>query len=129
MGAIIMGKSYEISCVCGYKKKLNIGGGLASCNINTVNRVFSEEKLREFNEYYNNNEVVSFLVENELSQCNKCREVMTVAVLRVKLTNNRNLIIINDCPKCNGNLQILNELPMCPKCGEKMTEKEIGDWD
>ena len=42
-----MGKIYKISCKCGYVKELYIGGGLASCNINMVNRVFLEEKRKE----------------------------------------------------------------------------------
>lgn len=124
-----MGEIHKISCKCGYEKELYIGGGLASCNINMVNRVFLEEKLKEFNIYYKNKEVKSFLVENELSLCGKCKEIMTIAVLKVQLANNRKLEIINDCPTCSNKIQILNDFRICPKCGKQMVDEEIGSWD
>lgn len=124
-----MGKICRISCKCGYVKELYIGGGLASCNINMVNRVFLEEKRKEFNIYHKNKEVQSFFVENELSLCDKCKEIMTIAVLKAQLSNNRKLEIINDCPICSNKIQILNDSVICPKCGQEMIKKEIGDWD
>lgn len=124
-----MGKICKILCKCGYTKKLYVGGGLAACNINMVNMVFSEEKLKQFNSYYKNNEVKGFFVENELALCGKCKEIITVAVLRAELTDNRKLKIVNDCPKCNEKVKVLSELGVCPKCGEKMMEQDVGDWD
>lgn len=124
-----MGKIYKISCKCGYEKKLYIGGGLASCNINMVNRVFLEEKRKEFDHYNNNKEVQSFFVENELSFCDKCKEIMTIAVLKAQLINNRKLKIVNDCHTCNNKIQILNDIYMCPRCSQEIIKEEIGDWD
>lgn len=124
-----MGKVCKISCKCGYTKELYIGGGLAACNINMVNMVFSQEKLKEFNSYYKDNEVKGFFVENELSICEKCKEIITVAVLNFGLTNTKKLKIINECPECNEKVKILSELGACPKCGKKMIQQDIGDWD
>lgn len=124
-----MGKVCRISCKCGYTKELYIGGGLAACNINMVNMVFSKEKLKEFNSYYKNNEVKGFFVENVLAICEKCKEIITVAVLKFELTDNRKLEIINDCSECNEKVRTLSELCVCPKCGGRMMEQDIGDWD
>lgn len=124
-----MGRICRISCKCGYTKKLCIGGGLAACNINMVNMVLSEEKLKEFNDYYKKNEIKSFFVENELSFCSKCKEIITVAVLRAELINGKRLEIINNCSKCNSKVKVLGDFIICPKCGEKMLTQDIGDWD
>lgn len=124
-----MGETYKISCKCGYVRELNIGGGLAACNINMVNRVFLEEKRNEFSAYYIKKEIQSFLVENELSLCENCREIMTTAVLKVQLINNKKLQIINDCPSCSNKMRIIPDSPMCPKCGQEMIKEEIGHWD
>jgi len=124
-----VGETYRLSCKCGYAKELNLGGGLAACNINMVTRVFLEEKLKEFNTYYINKEVQSFLVENELSLCDKCKKIMITAVLKVQLTNNKKLQIINDCPSCSNKIRIITDSPMCPKCGQEMIKEEIGQWD
>lgn len=124
-----MGKIYKISCKCGYSKKVFIGAGLSSCSINTVNRVFSEEKSSEFNNYYNNKEVKSFIVENELSYCKKCNDIMSVEVLKAQLTNHKELVIINDCPTCSNKVQILKNINSCPICNEKLDKDEVGRWD
>lgn len=124
-----MGEIYKISCNCGYIRELNIGGGLAACNIDMVNRVFSEAKRNEFNTKYINKEVQSFLVENDLCICDKCREIMTTAVLRVELADNKKLQIKNDCPVCSSKMRIITDSPKCPKCGQKMMKEEIGHWD
>lgn len=124
-----MGETYKISCKCGYVKELNIGGGLAACNINIINKVLLEKKCKEFNTYYKNKEVQNFFVENELSLCDKCKEIMTIAVLKAQLTNNRKLVIINDCPVCSSKIQMINDSIMCPKCGRKMIKEQSGHWD
>lgn len=124
-----MGEIYKLSCKCGYKKELNTGGGLASCTINTVNRVFSEEKRKDFDIYYKNNDVQNFSVENELSYCDKCKEIMSIAVLKIQLINNINFAIAKDCPVCGNKIRIINNFSICPKCGRKIAMKEIGNWD
>lgn len=124
-----MGSTYKISCKCGYGKQLNVGGGLASCNLNTVNRMFLDEELKEFNSYYNNTKVKSFSVENELSLCNKCNEIITVAVLRVELINNKKIQIVSKCLMCSNETQIFGDSVICPKCGQEMIKEDIGDWD
>lgn len=124
-----MGETYKISCKCGYIKELNIGGGLAACNIEMIHKVFLEEKRKEFNTYYKNNEVQSFFAENELSLCDKCKEIMTIAVLKIQLTNNRKFAIINDCSACGNKIQIIKDSIMCPKCGRKMMKEQSGHWD
>lgn len=124
-----MGSIYKLSCTCGYSKQLNVGGGLASCNINTVNMMFSNDKLKAFNRYYKNKEVKSFFIENELSLCNECKEIITIAVLRFELIDNKKMQIINKCFMCNNKVQILSDLVTCPKCGKVMIKEDIGDWD
>ena len=124
-----MGSIYKISCDCGYEKQLNIGGGIASCSLSTVNRMFSDEELKEFNSYYKNNKVKSFFVENELAFCNKCKEIMTVAVLRVELISNEKIQIVSKCLICSNEVQILGDSVVCPKCGQEITKEDIGDWD
>jgi hypothetical protein len=124
-----MGDIYKLSCTCGYAKELNVGGGLASCNVNMINKVFSEDRRAKFDTYLKNNEIQSFLIENEISVCEECKEVMTIAVLRIQLTNNRKLEIVNDCPLCGNKAHIINYLAVCPKCGRKINVKEIGHWD
>jgi len=124
-----MGSIYRISCNCGYEKQLNVGGGLASCSLNTVNRMFSDEELKAFNSYYRNEEVKSFLIENELSFCDKCKEIMTVPVLRAELINNKKIQIVGKCLTCNDGIQILGDSVICPKCGKEMIKEDIGNWD
>lgn len=124
-----MGQIYRISCKCGYEKEAYIGGGISACNISMVNRVFSDEKCKEFNNYYGNKEVKSFFVENKLAYCESCKEVITMASLEVTLINGMKLRIINDCHVCGNKIEILEESIMCPKCGEEMVKTEIGQWD
>jgi rubrerythrin len=124
-----MGEIYRISCRCGYERELNIGGGLASGNLNMVNRIFSKERLMAFTANYKNNRIKNFVIDNKLSFCDKCKEIMATAVLDVLLTDNQKIEIINDCSVCGNRIQILNDLPKCPKCGQKMSKQEIGNWD
>lgn len=124
-----MGKICEISCQCGYTKKLYIGEGLAACNINMVNVVFPEETLKSFNNYYRNKEIKSFFTENKLSFCDRCKEIMTVAVLTVELTSGKKIKFINGCTKCGNKVRILDNLSLCPKCGKKIIKRDIGHWD
>jgi|GEM_PF-4835497 len=123
-----MGETYRISSECGYTKELDIGGGLAACDIDMVNKVFSEEKLIEFKNHYSNREIKSFLLENALAFCDKCKEIMTVSALTAQLIDSEKLVIINDCPSCGNRIQII-DTPFCPKCGKKMIMEEIGHWD
>jgi hypothetical protein len=124
-----MGETYKVSCKCGYTKELNTGSGLALCNINMVNKLFAEEKRQVFNTFVNREEVQSFNIENELSLCSKCKEIITVCVLKFQLTNNRKYEIINNCPICRNKVKIINDLTICPKCGQKMFKGKIGHWD
>lgn len=124
-----MGEIYKLSCKCGYEVELNLGGGLSASNINTINRIFSEEKRREFDKHYINGEVTSFFVENEACVCNKCKEIMATPVLNVHLVNNEKFQIANDCNYCSNKVQIINDLLMCPKCGNKLIKQEVGLWD
>ncbi|HEX2925505.1 MAG TPA: hypothetical protein VHP38_04510 [Ruminiclostridium sp.] len=125
-----MGELYKLTCGrCGYEKELAIGGGLASCSISLVNRLFSEEKRMEFDTYYISNKVESFCVENTLSLCDECKELISTSVLKARLTSNASLEISNDCPVCSKKLKIIKGTPVCPKCGLEMTSGRAGHWD
>jgi Zn finger protein HypA/HybF involved in hydrogenase expression len=124
-----LGDIYKISSDCGYSKDLFLGAGLASINIKTVNRVFSAEKRKDFDNHFNKGEVQSFTIMNEACYCDKCEDIMAIAVLKVQLTDNSEFDIINDCPNCGNKIQIQNNVYICPKCNKEMTIKKVGHWD
>lgn len=124
-----MGDICQLSCECGYSIDLYVGVGFASSKLNTLRRVFSEEERKDFEKYYNNNEVESFYITFKPSFCEKCKEIMTVAVLKVRLTNNRELEIVKNCSACNSKVQILHDSYKCPKCNKELHEELIGVWD
>lgn len=123
-----MGEIYKVSCQCGYEKELKLGGGLASLNIRTVRRLFSDEKRAAFEAYYQSKEVQSFVVENEPAYCDACREIMTVPVLRARLVHGEGMEIIGDCPDCGQKVQRLKDLS-CPLCHKALKQEIIGHWD
>jgi DNA-directed RNA polymerase subunit RPC12/RpoP len=124
-----VGDIYKLSCECGYETQLNIGGGLLSSNIRTVNKIFSEEQLKEFNKYYINGEVTSFFVKNEVCLCNNCKEIMSIPVLKFQLSNNKKFQIANICSNCSNNIQISKDTLKCPKCSKVLLKQKIGLWD
>lgn len=124
-----MGTIYKVSCNCGYNKKLCLGGGLSSCNINSIYSTFSDEKIKRFKEDFENQKVKRFCSENIASFCENCKEVLETCKLDVELKNDERYSIVNTCSICGKEVVVLSKQYKCPVCGSAMNVTNEGLWD
>ncbi len=125
-----MGEIRKYTCTCGYETDLRAGGGLAGCNIGMIANFFPKETealVKERNE----GRVKRYVMENEISYCNNCQEMMALPAFSYTRKDGYTCHFGSRCPLCAGELTQVEdeESPACPKCGKKMRYFVLGDWD
>lgn len=125
-----MGDIRKYTCMCGYEKEVFAGGGLAGCNIPHIANFFPEgakalQKERE------EGRIKRYLMENEISYCNQCREIQALPVFSYTRKDGYTCRFESNCPVCGCSVSRAEdeENLACPKCGKKMEYSITGDWD
>ncbi|MCI9124024.1 MAG: hypothetical protein HFH35_08095 [Eubacterium sp.] len=125
-----MGVIRKYTCKCGYEKDILAGGGLYGCNVNHIAKFFPEE-TKVFTKEREEGRVKQFIMENELSFCPNCKEIVAVPVFTYTRRDGSVCRFVGNCPDCGGEIsQVDNEeQAACPKCGLRMTYLPVGNWD
>jgi predicted RNA-binding Zn-ribbon protein involved in translation (DUF1610 family) len=132
-----MGRILEYSCpACGSKWEVSPGVGLLHGTLEPCIKAFDPGKIMKIQKdlagydtsrWYNGNQ---FLFEFRCSICDKCKELVTAPVLKVKESGR---LYIGICEKCGGEVHPadVSALLMCPECRtkQKLIEREKGHWD
>lgn len=123
-----MGEIYKYKCECGYEEKLNLGGGLMSCNLMQIARFFPKE-VEALKEARQRGELENYMMENRLGVCHKCNKLTVVLEFRFKTKSKVNKYITN-CEMCNGKVEVIGDEDVnCPKCNKLMMKEYAGNWD
>jgi hypothetical protein len=124
-----MGKISQYTCKCGYKGKFYLGGGMHLPDVTYINNNFPTDKLGEFNTAAQTGKLGPiFYFEKFLAYCNTCKELKEIKQLHYEVDGIRKSES-DYCDKCNNEVTRIEEDPCCPKCGKKLSGKEVGLWD
>lgn len=122
-----MGKTVELSCSCGYKKTVMLGGGLLAINEGYVRGLFPDE-LAEVDTTIKTGAARMFICEQRLAYCPTCKEILDTSFLRYTV-DGKEKTAVKECPTCAEALQLRDEPTDCPKCGAQMQSRDSGLWD
>lgn len=125
-----MGEIRAYTCKCGYQKELFTGGGLGGCNIEHIAKFFPEA-VKAFLKEREEGRVKWYIMENEISYCDQCREVQALPAFSYTRKDGYTCHFESSCPVCAGTVTRADdeENLTCPRCGKKMTYEVTGDWD
>lgn len=125
-----MGDIRKYFCKCGYEKELFAGGGLGGCNVSHIAKFFPEE-VKAFQKERNEGRVRQYIMENEISYCERCQDIYALPVFSYKRKDGYTCRFASACPVCGGSVVQMEdeENIACPKCGKKMEYMVMGDWD
>lgn len=124
-----MGIINKVSCRCGFNKKLHLGIGLLSCNVNHIFSLFSDEKIERFKNDIKDEKVGRFFTENIAGFCESCKDIIEVPKINVDLKNGDKYSIIGECSVCDNDVIPLDKEYRCPICDECMNITNEGLWD
>ncbi len=130
-----MGRVYEGRCPeCGYHRELFLGGGMMSVNLELSSGVLPSHEQDMIREMRDRKEIAGFHVENYLTECPNCQEIMGNTMIEVTDQRGDRHVFGQHCGSCGKKLEIHREnakAPLtCPKCREGiMVFDECGLWD
>ena len=112
---------------CGYTKELCIGVGMNGLNLRLIHSVFSCHELADFDNAYDNKEILTYRLKQNIWICTKCKELGSFPELQYTKKDGTEIFIRKSCPDCGNVLNF--DTNNCPKCAEIMEEVGIGMWD
>lgn len=125
-----MGYINMYTCKCGYKKELNVGAGMNAINRNIISMRLPEELSAQFGREYEEGKVDTYMIDNMLSVCPKCKELKTVIHFRYRRTDGAAEEYAAPCDVCGGQVVPVDEDNVhCPRCNETMDWTQTGYWD
>lgn len=127
-----MGNMIKMQCEnCGFSRELLVGSGFTSHNMNVIRKVFGEEILQDFMKELEEGRIRSYFMSLETAYCDSCKTIQSVDVLHYQYKGGNEIVkeIVGTCPECNGAVEFSDKRWICPDCGRKLKQFEVGCWD
>jgi DNA-directed RNA polymerase subunit RPC12/RpoP len=126
-----MGEVYSYECKCKYKKKLEIGAGMWSINRERIRQLCPDDVMAEFDVAESEKNVTSYLLENALASCASCRQLIVVPYFHYETKSGEKKEYWGKCTRCGDKPLIWQDYEhvRCPRCGEEMSRRQVGQWD
>ena len=125
-----MGDIRRYKCRCGYEKKIMVGAGLGSQNLDIIRNCVPEDVFSDFMREKCADNVSEFGSVVLPVCCTERAELEKANVFSYSLSDGE-FRYVSPCPRCGEVHEPIEDpdLLFCPKCGSEMTYSVEGLWD
>lgn len=132
-----MGILLNVNCSkCGYQEDVYIGAGISFNKLEDVLSQFDEVSQKEIKKLVSDNPGKEWNVTKNLTSCNTCKKITSVAVFSITDGNKNVVSVISRCkcsaiPKIEENEEVISgkKALFCPKCKNTLKIQKMGNWD